>query len=78
MDAVSTLMFSLSELCLACPIGPLSTGDFARFERPEGEAGGLGGENRGAGGMALTVCALGRRCAGMVAGVRVEKTGGVV
>jgi hypothetical protein len=69
-------MFSLSELCLTCTNAPLSKGDLARFERP-GEPGGLGGENDGRGGIVLTVCALGRRCpAGMLIGVRVEKTGG--
>jgi hypothetical protein len=68
-------MFSLSEFCLTT--APLSTGDLVRFGTPEGECGGLGGEVRGAGGMTLTVCALGRASPGVVlTGVRVEKTGG--
>jgi hypothetical protein len=66
MLAVSRLMFSLSTP------DPLST-DFVRFG-PTGEVGGLGGDVRGAGGITLTVCALGRLNDEVEYGVRVEKT----
>jgi hypothetical protein len=74
MVAVSRLMFSLSDL-FSEP-APLSI-DFARFGIP-GEVGGLGGEIRGAGGITLTVCALGRLSDEEEYGVRVEKTEGAV